>query len=157
MRLYLFVINGKPLVRTKLHRAQAALEDHLRGRRDVSDVWWDDENPYQARIYLYGCSHSDFGRDPEDPYADMNFETTDQLIFPTDLNWTPSAPTEQGPPGTLMSLSITSRDGKWEFDRVVPDDVWSGGVIGKNLLLSQFAMDATYGLGDRLLSSKEGS
>lgn len=158
MRLYLFVIDGKPMVRIDLHLAQAALEDHLRERRDVSDVWWDDKYPYEARTYLYeGSSHLKYISIPEGEDEETCFETTDQLIWPVDLAGIPSAPIDiLDPAGARLSLSVTTRQGKSEFDRVIPEQEWADNRMGTALLISKFALDAAYGLGD-VLNPKEGS
>lgn len=162
MLLYLFVLNGQPTARTELHRAQAALEDHLRDRRDVSDVWWSDENPYIPRVYLYGGSHSDYeaneavGVDAME--GDISWEEHDQLIWPMEL---PEAPTNPinilDPAGARMSLSIVTREGKREYDRVIPEEQWSKGIVEHNVLLMSFALDAAYGLSGPLYPKKEGS
>lgn len=150
MKIYLFTIDGKPKHRCSLAEAQAVLEDYIRGRRDVTDVYWDDEYPYEARVYLYGSSHSDFGRDPEDPYKDMNFETTDQLIWPVDLgvNEEPSRPGHRCPfGGAELTMTIRTQGQKGQFIRSIPEDVWDEEHLRGHVIMS-FATNAGQALAD---------
>lgn len=162
MLLYLFVLNGQPTARTELHRAQAALEDHLRDRRDVSDVWWSNDNPYIPRVYLYGGSHSDYEADVAagvDPQS--SWEEQDQLIWPLELDEPPQVPvTLTELPGVTMTLSVVKSDDrtKTEMTRVVPQTEWDRWVrpgAGPLLPLHIFAVEAAQAIGDKL-SKKEG-
>jgi hypothetical protein len=156
MQIYLFVIDGRPSFRTELHHAQAVLEDHLLTKRDVSDVWWDDNCPYEARMYLYGSSHSDYGRDPEDPYKDLDFETTDQIIWPVTIPGSKIEAEQLDPDflgGAELQFEVKTRVGRDTLVRTVPPDEWSN----KNLrphIISLFAMNAGQALADRWTSKE---
>lgn len=159
MLLYLFILDGKPAYRTDLHRAQAALEDRLLERRDVSEVWWDDANPLRTRLYLYGGSHSDYEADEAaGTDSSVSWETTDQLIWPMEVAEASTIPINiLDPAGARMSLSVVTREGKKEYDRVIPREQWSKGIVEHNVLLMSFALDAAYGLSGSLYPKKEGS
>jgi len=157
MKIFLFVIEGTPGYRLSLAEAQACLEDHLRDRRDVSDVWWDDENPYEARVYLYGASHSDYEADVAagvDPNAD--WETTGQLIWPVTLpDSGHTRKQEEVLPfgGAELSLTIRTDHHKEDFLRVIPDLTWSDNTL-RPLITMNFAVNAAQALIDRWTSKE---
>jgi len=158
MRLYLYVIDGKPAVRTELHQAQASLEDHLRDRRDVSDVWWDDHSPLWARTYLYGASHQEaMAAETASVEADISWENTDQVIFPVDLDdvMVPVAPTLDLP-GVTMSLTVVTSEKKADLTRVVPKDLWDASQLDHSKMIIMFAAEAAHGVAGAL-RSEEGS
>jgi len=135
MKIYLFTVNGKPGFRTDWRSAQAVLEEHLRDRRDVSDVWWGDEGEerWYARTYLYGSSHSDISANPaDDPYRGLNFETTDQLIWEAEVpsEDSPEPPLTRDPMfpgvGAVFELTVRSGEGKISATHVVPTPEWEG-------------------------------
>jgi hypothetical protein len=159
--LYLFVLDGRPAHRTELHMAQAVLEDHLRTRRDVSDVWWPEDNPYVPRVYLYGGSHSDYeaneaaGVDAME--SDISWEEQDQLIWPVEIE--PHAVPAVSSPldllGTKMTLSVVTSTEKAQMTRVIPESEWSEKRI-QPFLITMFATEAARGVAEAL-RSKEGS
>lgn len=155
MKIYLFVLDGKPGYRCSVEEAQAVLEDHLRDRRDVSDVWWDDENPYEARVYMYGSSHSDYGLDPEDPYKDLNFETTDQIIWPVTIPEDECKPVQRNPFGGA-ELTLTVRvDGRCDqIIRSIPETDWNESRIPRSFLLLNFAAEAGQAMVDHWKSKE---
>lgn len=131
MKIYVFMIDGKPRIRTDWRQAQGVLEDHLRDKPDVSDVHWADEGDerWYATVYMYGCSHSDISANPEDdPYLGMNFETTDQLIWEFDLGEDEKTPVPQDGLieglGALLELRITTEKGVESVTRAVPKPEW---------------------------------
>lgn len=95
MQIFLFVIDGVPGFRYDLAGAQVALGDRLRDNPNVSDVWWDDKHPYEARTYLYGASHTDYVASGDPMEDDISWETTDQLIWPVTVNGIESVPRKQ--------------------------------------------------------------
>lgn len=151
MKIFLFVIDGRPTFRTTLIGAQAALEDRLWGREGVSDVWWDDARPYEARVYLYGSSHSDYGADPEDPYKDVSFETTEQLIWPVEVG-ADHSPAERLDPlvpgGVELSMEVRTDEGSWKIIRRETSDFWSEKHLRPHLI-THFAVHAGHELADR--------
>lgn len=158
MQIFLFVIDGKPGFRTELVPAQACLEGHLQERRDVSEVWWDDEYPYQARLYLYdGASHRAFMAIPEGENETICYETTDQLIFPVEIG---DVTTGRGhldildPGAAHLSLSVVTETGTEEVTRVVPQ--WPTVVARRTALLASFAWDTASAMAGRW-ADQEGS
>lgn len=162
MYLYLFVLDGRPAHRTELHQAQAALEDSIRTRRDVSDVWWSEDNPCVPRVYLYGASHSDYeaneaaGVDAME--ADISWEEQDQLIWPVEIepNAIPAVPSPLDVLGTRMTLSVITSAEKAEMTRVVPQELWDVSRLDHAKMIILFAAEAAHGVAGAL-SSKEGS
>lgn len=162
MRLYLFVIDGKPTARTELHMAQAVVEDRLLERREVSEIWWDDENPYIPRQYLYGASHSDYlEAEAAAVDADVSWEQQEQFIWPVDVGEESSDPL---PPlevtGVTLTMSVVMPDKrtKTELIRVVPQDEWDTWRSYKSsptLPLHAFAVEAAQAI-DETLDKKEG-
>lgn len=123
MELFLFIIGNRPGYRRTLHEAQAVLEDHLRDQQGISDVWWDDEEPYWARTYLYGSSHSDTAVDD----APVDFETTDQLIWPITIPaLEPKVKTLDPlfPMGAEMVLTVTTMTEKHQVVECVTESEW---------------------------------
>ncbi len=156
MQIYVFTIDGKPRIRTDWRQAQSALEDHLRDRRDVSDVHWADEGDerWRATVYLYGCSHSDISANPEDdPYREMNFETTDQLIWEFDLGEVKETPVSQDAlvqgMGALLELRITTETGVESVTRAVPKPEWEGPHWMRGHALWRFASETALNMGIR--------
>lgn len=143
MQIFLFIVNGKPGYRLTLEAAQACLEDHLRSRRDITDVWWDDESPYEARTYLYGASHSDFEAEGYD--AEISWETTDQLIWPVMLSPEVKSAAEKldslFPSGAEMIMSIKTDKGKCQFVRHIPLGPWAEKWM-RPRLITDFATEA---------------
>lgn len=158
MRIYLFTIDGTPGARTELHGAQAALEDHFRKRQDVSDVWWDDEDPYNPRLYLYGPTHADWASLAEPWDSDISFEEIGSVIFPLDLAEVPSEPPLSilDPAGARLSLSVTTRKGTETVTRVIPEVEWREAALSRGSILGRFAMDTALAMGIRW-STQEGS
>ena len=133
MKIYLFTINGRPGFRTDWRDAQACLEDHLRDRRDVTDVYWGDEGDerWYARVYLYGSSHSDISANPEDdPYLGVNFETTDQLVWEMEVPSPdePEVPVMMDPMmpgiGARLERKVITKNRKESVTEVVPQAEW---------------------------------
>jgi hypothetical protein len=157
MQIFLFVIDGKPGYRTTLAEAQACLEDHLRDRRDVSDVWWDDERPHEARLYYYGASHSDYEADlaaGNDP--DASWETTDQLIWPVHLSegMRPMPPEPRlSCGGAELTLMVKTIRHKEQVVRIIPEKDWSDVRLRPHVVRS-FAVDAGQVLADHLTSKE---
>lgn len=149
MQIYLFTIHGKPEFRHTLAEAQAALEDHLRDRRDVTDVWWDDESPYVARTYMYGSLHEDTA---VEGYDGADFETTDRLIWPVTL---PDGErnTDQSSRlltrGAELSLTIVTDHHKEQVSRMIPEEEWSEERLRPHIVLN-FAVNAGQSLADHL-------
>lgn len=142
MRLYLYVTNGIPHAKTELATAQAAVEDHLRDRRDVSDVWWDEETPYIPRLYFYGASHSDYLADED---AEISWEQTDPYIFPVNVGApAPLPPVFDNPDGVALTFRAVTTSGKAEMNRVIPLTDWEGFGGGSSLLLHMFAVEAAH-------------
>lgn len=153
MLIYLFTIDGKPGFRTELHMAQAALEDKLRDRRDVSDVWWNDKNPYIPRVYLYGGSHSDYeaneaaGVDAME--GNISWEEEDQLIFPVEVGEVapPAASLDQlGPVIVQLSTTVSSREGTRTITRGFSESNWPTDAKGKADRLKSFNRDVEWAL-----------
>lgn len=156
MKIYVFMIDGKPRIRTDWRQAQSALEDHLRDRRDVSDVYWGDEGDerWEARVYLYGSSHCDISANPEDdPYQGVNFETTDRLIWEFDLALPERAPVPQDALteglGALLELRITTEKGVESVTRAVPKSEWEGEHWVRGHAVWGFATETALNLGIR--------
>lgn len=164
MKIYLFIINGRPGFRTDWRDAQACLEEHLRDQRDVSDVWWEDEGEdrWYARKYLYGSSHSDISGNPEDdPYLGVNFETTDRLIWEAEvpdpaaekpLSLDPLLPSV----GAIFELTIRSKDGKESATHVVSTPEWEGPHWMRGHALWRFVSETALNIGIRW-SQKDGN
>lgn len=148
MQIFLFVIDGIPRCRASLAQAQAALEDYLRELPGTSDVWWDDERPYEARRYLYSSSHTDTA--VED--AEVDFEVTEKLIWPVEL---PGDDHTRGPDvqlfslGAKLSLEVKTDQGKYQLMRAVSQREWSEKRLRPHLVLN-FATNAGQALADRL-------
>jgi hypothetical protein len=156
MKIYVFMVEGQPRIRTDWRQAQGALEDHLRDQRDVSDVHWADEGDerWRATVYLYGCSHSDISANPEDdPYQGMNFETTDQLIWEFDIGGVTEMPVPQDGliegMGALLELRITTETGVESVTRAVPKPEWEGPHWMRGHALWRFASETALNLGIR--------
>jgi hypothetical protein len=134
--------------------AQAALEDNLRDRRDVSDVWWNDTNPYTPRVYLYGASHSDY---EADEFAELDWEEGEQLIWPVEIEFeaTPVSPLTLDATGTKMTLAVTTSAGKAEMTRVVPEEQWAASLVEHSKMIIMFAAEAAHGVAGAL-SPEEG-
>lgn len=150
MQLFLFVVNGTPGYRTSLSDAQACLEEHLRDLSDVSDVWWDDHDPLYARKYMYGSSHEETA--VED--AEVNFETTEQLIWPVEVPELPEQPAKEDryslfPGGAEMTMSVVTGTGKIQMIRRVPETDWSEDRL-KPHLITTFAVRAGRALADEI-------
>lgn len=156
MLLYLYLIDGKPQARTDLELAQAALEDKLRERRDVSDIWWGDENPYIPRVYLYGGLHSDYlAAEAADEDAEISWEEEDQLIFPVEIP-EPQVPTEPvtglkaldslGPVTVQLVMTVASKDGTRTIMRGFSDQNWPRDAKGKANCLKSFTSDVEWAL-----------
>lgn len=161
MRLYLFTIDGKPGLRTELHMAQAAVEDTLRDRRDVSDVWWGEENPYIPRVYLYGGSHGGYeaalAAGVEAMEADISWEEQDQLIFPVDVPVDSAIDTPRSDlPGVTMTLSVVTPNRKTELSRVMPMGVWNDSALRRAQTVAMFAAEAAHHV-SAALTPEEGS
>jgi len=152
MEIFLFVIDGRPGMRLSLHEAQACLEENLRDQRDVSDIWWDDESPYEARRYLYGSSHTDTALDDE---AEVDFETTDQIIWPVILEvdnpGKPLGPLEFG--GVEMIMEVRTRTEKHQIIEAVTESVWSESRIRPHVV-SHFAAWAGMALADHWIKKE---
>lgn len=152
MKIFLFTIDGKPGFRHTLHEAQAVLEEHLRDVRDISDVWWDDEHPYEARKYMYGSSHSDTA--VED--AEVDFETTDQLIWPVTLaDGEHERRQNRILPwgGAELCLTVRTDRHKEQLVRVIPEKDWSEDRLRPHIVLN-FAVNAGQALADHLTSKE---
>jgi hypothetical protein len=149
MQIFLFIIDGKPGLRLDLHEAQAALEDRLRNDRDVSDVWWDDDSPYEARKYLYGSSHTDTAALE---YHEVDFETTGQLIWPVTLADGEHKRDRAGRPPfgeAELTLTIVSGQYKEQVVRIIPEADWSEDRLRPHIVTS-FAVNAGQALADRV-------
>jgi hypothetical protein len=154
MQIFLYIVDGKPNFRRSLAEAQAVLEDHLRDLRDVTDVWWDDDSPYEARKYMYGASHSDFEADGYD--AEIDWETTEQIIWPVELG--DGEPSVDPVPfvlggGVIMDLTWRTERGRYSFTRTVPLAEMTEERLRPHIITS-FAMSASQALAD-LWTSKE--
>jgi hypothetical protein len=158
MRLYLFVIDGKPGFRTELHQAQACLEDHLRDRRDVSDVWWDDERPETARLYLYDGTHVTYMGTPEGEDSEISYEEIGPLIFPVEVAFLGTNPVLDplGPLGARLTLSVQTETGTETVTRAVPEGEWPVKGHARGTLLGSFAVETAFAMGIRW-STQEGS
>jgi hypothetical protein len=161
MLLYLYLIDGTPRAGTDLHQIQAALEDKLRERRDVSDVWWSEERPYIPRVYLYGGSHSDYEADVSagvDPQFD--WEEQDQLIFPMDLaepGKTVISPLDTlGPVVVQLSMTLTTQEGTRTITRGFPEQNWPRDAKSRADCLKAFNRDVEWVLINEWIK-KEGS
>lgn len=156
MRLYLYLIDEEPHVGTDLHRIQGILEDRLLERREVSDVWWNDKNPFTPRVYLYGGSHSDWlAAEAADEDAEISWEEQDQLIWERTVPPTETPSKTLDPLGISMSLKMVTPLSSFEMGRVIPMTVWEGSLHRPDLIRS-FAVEAAVALG-AVLTPKEKS
>jgi hypothetical protein len=154
MKIYLFINDGRPDYRCSVAEVQAVLEDQFRERRDVTDVWWDDEDPLRARLYMYGSSHSDYGLDPDDPYKNLDFETTDQLIWPMSLSEEECKPIRRCPlGGAELTMTIRTDRMKSQLVRSIPEDVWNEERLREHVIMS-FAVNAGQSLADHWKSKE---
>lgn len=156
MLIYLFVIDEIPQARMNLRLAQAALEENLRSRQDVSDVWWEDKRPYTARLYLYGGTHSEqVAAEAADEDSEVSFEEIGPLIFPVSMGPELSPPVPSAPPGVTMTLSVAMPDKKIDLTRVTPLGVWTSTAIERSRLVVMFAAEAAHQIAAAMSSQEE--
>jgi hypothetical protein len=160
MLMYLYLIDGKPQATTELNRAQGELEDKLLERRDVTEVWWDDESPLWARVYLYGGTHQQvMDAEAADEDSEVSWETTDQLIFPMDVGEPQTGLTrldQLGPVVVQFSMTISSKDGTRTITRGFPEHHWPHNAKGRADCLKSFNRDVEWSLINEWIK-KEGS
>lgn len=161
MLIYVFTLDGEPGFRTGLHQAQAVMEEKIRDRRDVSDVWWSDDNPYIPRVYLYGGSHADYEAAQAGDYdAEISWEEDRQLIWPMEVPdpVSPVTPLDQlGPVVVQLSMTVSYKEGTRTITRGFSDQHWPGDAKGRADCLKSFTRDVEWILINEWIKEKEGS